>query len=174
MKSGRHVWTLVACLTSFGAISAGAQEPEPVSALVITAENLMVGDARHRELAVQDRDPDALLPGDLVLYRLRFTNITDAPVRNVVFQDHLPVGLRYVGGSAAADRADVVIEYSIDDGGSYAAQPMVEETVDGLPVQKPAPPELYTHIRWTVGGWVEPGAQIIAEFRAQLPGQRNG
>ncbi len=174
MKSGRHVWTLLACLTSLGPVSAWAQAPEAAPALVITVENLMAGDARHRELAAQGRDPDALLPGDLVLYRLRFTNITDVPVRNVVFQDPLPAGLRYVGGSAAADRADVLIEYSIDGGGSYAAQPMVEETVDGRAVQKPAPPELYTHIRWTVRGWVEPGAQIIAEFRAQLPPQRNG
>ena len=32
-----------------------------------------------------------------------------------------------------------------------------------------APPDRYTHIRWRIEGWVQPGAQATAEFRAQLP-----
>jgi len=28
---------------------------------------------------------------------------------------------------------------------------------------------MYTHVRWTVGGWVQPGGQVTAEFRARLP-----
>ena len=46
---------------------------------------------------------------------------------------------------------------------------MIEEIVDGMRVSKPAPPDRYTHIRWRVEGWVQPGAQVTAEFRAKLP-----
>ncbi len=72
-------------------------------------------------------------------------------------------------GSATADRDDVSISYSIDGGQTYTAQPMIEVEVNGERVTRPAPPELYTHIRWLVSGWVQPGARVTAEFRAQLP-----
>src|SRR3990172_196424 len=60
----------------------GAQGAPAPQALVLTADNLMAGDARHQELAKQGRDSATVLPGDVIRYRLRFTNVTDAPVRN--------------------------------------------------------------------------------------------
>jgi uncharacterized repeat protein (TIGR01451 family) len=110
-----------------------------------------------------------LLPGDVVLFQLTFTNTTDVPVRNVEFKDPLPAGMRFVAESAMADRDDVVITYSIDGGTTFVAQPMIEDVIDGERVTRPAPPEMYTHVRWLVTGWVQPGAQLTAEFRAQLP-----
>ncbi len=147
---------------------ASAQQGEP-EALVITAENLMAGDARHQEIAESGGDPNTLLPGDIILYRLVFTNVRDIPVRNVEFKDPLPAGLRFVVGSATADRDDVAISYSIDGGQTYTAQPTIEVEVDGERVTRAAPPEIYTHVRWLVSGWVQPGAQVTAEFRTQLP-----
>ena len=167
-KHWQLIGSMVAVLTALGTAGAMAQEVGAPKALVITAQNLMAGDARHQAVAEQGGDSNALFPGDVVLYRLLFTNITDVPVRNVEFKDPLPGGLRYVGGSAAADRDDVVISYSIDGGRLYSAQPMIEQVIDGERVLRPAPPDMYTHIRWTVPGWVQPGAQVTAEFRAQL------
>lgn len=165
-RAGYVIWAMAALL-AVG--TAQAQEPEKPQALVITAENLMAGDARHQELAKQGGDASTLLPGDVVAYRLTFTNVTAAPVRAVEFKDPLPTGLRYVAGSATADRHDVIVSYSIDGGRTYSAEPMIEEVVNGERVTRPAPPQMYTHIRWVVSGWVEPGAQVTAEFRAQLP-----
>ncbi len=166
MRAGHVIWALAALL-AVG--TAQAQEAQERRALVITAENLMAGDARHQELAKLGGDANAVLPGDVVAYRLTFTNVTTAPVRAVEFKDPLPAGLRYVAGSAKADRQDVIVSYSIDGGRAYSAEPMIEEVVNGERVTRPAPPEMYTHIRWVVSGWVEPGAQVTAEFRAQLP-----
>ncbi len=142
-----------------------AQQREP-QALVITAVNLMAGDERHRGLA----DSNALLPGDVVEYRLVFTNLNATPVRSIELKDPIPSGLRYVIASAKTDRDDTLIEYSIDGGATFSAQPMIEVMVDGKPQQRPAPVQRYTHVRWTVQGWVQPGAQVTAEFRARLPG----
>lgn len=158
-------WTLALLLA---AVPAAAQQGQP-SPLVITAENLMAGDARHAEAIAQGMDRNALLPGDVVLYRLTFTNTTGAPVRDVEFKDPLPAGLRYVAGSASADREDVNIAYSIDGGRTYSAQPMIEETVGGETVVRPAPADMYTHVRWLVTGWVQPGTEVTAAFRARLP-----
>jgi uncharacterized repeat protein (TIGR01451 family) len=150
-------------------LSAQAQSPR---ALVISAENLMAGDERHQALAAKGGDAATLLPGDVVLYRLRFTNLTEGEVRGVVFTNPVPQGLRYVRGSAGADRDDVVTDYSIDGGRTYAARPMVVEMVDGKRVSKPALPEQYSHVRWTVRGSISPGATVTAEFRAGLPQAR--
>lgn len=129
--------------------------------LVVTAENLM---AKSRGAS-----SDAVLPGDVLRYQLRFTNPNQGDVRGVVFTNPIPDGLRYVDGSAGADRQDVVVEYSIDGGKTYAARPMVTEVVGGKRVQKPASPEKYSHVRWTVRGSIAPGATVTAEFRATLP-----
>ena len=168
MSSWRQAWLLMVTATVSLSTPVVAQDNGAPRALVIEAENLMAGDTRHQALAEQGGDASALYPGDVVHYQLLFTNITDVPVRSIKFTDPLPAGLRFVGGSAVADRDDVVITYSIDGGQVFSAQPMIEEIVDGERVTRPAPPEMYTHIRWMVPGWVQPGAQVTAEFRAQL------
>jgi uncharacterized repeat protein (TIGR01451 family) len=155
------VLALVVAATAW-AQSAGMQKPK---ALVMTADNLMQADARHQALS----DPATLLPGDVIRYQLRFTNITDDSIRHVVFNNQLPQGLRYMDATAGGDRDDLTIEYSIDGGTSYSAQPMIEVEVDGKRVKRPAPGEMYTHIRWTIEGWLQPNAQVTAEFKAHLP-----
>jgi len=165
----RGCWLAALALVVAGtawAQSAGMQKPK---ALVMTADNLMQADARHQALAKDGGDPATLLPGDVIHYRLRFTNVTDDSIRQVVFKNRLPPGLQYVAGSAAGDRDDLTVEYSIDGGGTYSTQPMIEVDINGKRVLRPAPAEMYTHIRWTVGGWLQPRAQVTAEFKAHLP-----
>ncbi len=169
MSSLRPALLLMATATVSWGTPVVAQENEGPRALVIEAENLMAGDARHQALSERGGDANAIYPGDVIHYRLVFTNITDVAVRRVEFNDPLPAGLRYMGESAAADRDDVVIDYSIDGGATFSIQPMIEEIIDGVQVRKPAPPDRYTHIRWRIDGWVQPGAQVTAEFRAKLP-----
>lgn len=165
----RHLIGLAALALATLTTPASAQQPARPKALTISAENLMAGDARHQAVAERGGDRHELFSGDVVRYRLVFTNVTGVPVKSVEFKDPLPAGLHYVSGSAAADRKDVAIDFSIDGGATYSPRPMVEEIVEGKRVQKPAPPALYTHIRWRVQGWVAPGAQVAAEFRATLP-----
>lgn len=143
-------------MTCAGALA--AQRP-----LVVTVQNL---NAKSRGSQSQ-----AALPGDVLQYQLRFTNQGQGggDVRGVVFTNPVPTGLRYVDGSAGADRQDVVVEFSTDGGKTYAANPFVTEVVAGKRVQKPATPAQYTHVRWTVRGPIAPGASVTAEFKATLP-----
>lgn len=153
------------------ALAQGTVAPK---ALAVTAENLMASDSQHRAAASRGRDPKELMPGDVVRYRLTFTNVTPNAVKSVVFDNPLPAGLRYQAGTAASDRDQVAIQYSLDGGKSYSAQPMIEVEVDGKRVKRPAPAEMYTHIRWSVQGSVLPGAVVHAEFRAQLAARPSG
>jgi uncharacterized repeat protein (TIGR01451 family) len=158
-----HLLVAMAVLTLVGA--ARAQAPEAPRALVITAENLTAAKSQP----ARNGDPKVLRPGDIVRYRLTFTNITRDSVRNVQFNDPVPAGLRYVAGSARADRSSVLVEFSIDSGRTYSERPEIEDVVNGEKVRRPAPAESYTHVRWSVRGWIRPKAQVTAEFNAQLP-----
>ena len=88
---------------------------------------------------------------------------------DVVFSDPIPDGLTYVLGSAGAERASAVVEYSIDGGATWSARPEVVFQDGGRAVRRPAPAESYTHVRWTLEGAVSPGAQVAAQFRVQAP-----
>jgi uncharacterized repeat protein (TIGR01451 family) len=151
-----------------------AQGSNAVKALVVTAENLMAADSMHVAAASRGRDPKELMAGDVVRYRLTFTNVTTNPVKNVLFDNPLPTGLRYLDGTATVDRDQVAVQYSIDGGKSYSSKPMIEHEVEGRRVLRPAPAETYTHIRWSVQGSVLPGAAVHAEFRAQLAARPGG
>jgi len=154
---------------SGNALGQEAESPRP---LVVTAVNLMAGNAQHQEYEASGGDPAAMLPGDVVRYELQFTNLTADSVRQVVFQNAVPAGLEFVAESAGADRVDVSVEFSIDGGATYTATPMAETVFEGETVLQPAPPETYTHIRWTLSGWLQPQAELTAEYRARLPGDR--
>jgi len=130
-------------------------------ALVITAHNVTAAAAKDRPAAGQAR------PGDEIRYTLVFTNLTQGPVKNVQFVDPIPQGMVYVLGSASMVQSGTVT-YSIDGGKTYSAQPTVEMQENGHRVTKPAPRELYTHVRWTVLDAVAPGAQVTAELHAQV------
>ena len=154
----------VIVLASIVATTASAQAPESPRPLVVTAENMSALAAA----VPRTGDARVLRPGDVVRYRLTFTNTTPDSVRNVQFSDHVPAGLKYVSGSATSDRPDVLIEFSIDGGRSYSATPEIDVVENGKRVRHPAPPETYTDVRWTGRGWVRARAQVTSEFRLQL------
>ena len=144
-----------------------AAEPE---ALVVSATILHWDQGRPQRIDAPDRDPNEVTLGDVVEYRLVFTNITGNPVDNIQFTDPLPEGMHYLQGTAGADREDVDVEFSLDGGTSYSEQPMVEVVVEGRTELRPASPEDYTHIRWTVHGEVQPDARVTAAFQVRFGG----
>jgi uncharacterized repeat protein (TIGR01451 family) len=160
MKTVRSLVPVLIAAALLAPRQARAQAPAP-KALVVTAHNLTAEGARGDAAQAPAR------PGDVIRYGLVFTNVTKGPVKNVMFDDPLPQGLVYVLGSAKADQP-VRIDYSIDGGKTYSAQPMIAVLENGKQVEKPAPPARYTHVRWMIVGSVAPGAEVRAEFRAQV------
>ncbi|HEU4700234.1 MAG TPA: hypothetical protein VFS40_13705 [Gemmatimonadales bacterium] len=144
---------------------ASTAAPAPASPLAITAENrTAAADAAKGT----KRTDDAVRNGDVVRYRLAFTNTAGRTIRNVVLSDPIPAGLHYVAGSARTARADARLEFSADGGKSWAATPMEKVVVNGKTVTRPVPAERYTDVRWRVPGLVEPGTIVTAEFDARM------
>jgi len=167
LRSALSVGVALALASGFGSAQAAAQEEQAPQALVISATILSGGQGRPQPIDAPDRDPNTVAPGDVVEYRLVFTNITGRPVNNIQFTDPLPEGMYYLQGTAGADREDVDVEFSLDGGTSYSELPMIEVVVDGRIEQRPANPEDYTDIRWAVHGEVEPDARVAAAFQVR-------
>ncbi|MEM6817985.1 MAG: hypothetical protein AAF578_04290 [Pseudomonadota bacterium] len=107
---------------------------------------------------------EKVIPGDVVIYTVTYTNIADEPAEKVVITNPIRSDLRYVRDSAFAPGADV--EFSVDGGEQFAALEQLTVQRDGASV--PASLDDLTHIRWTLRDQLDPGAQGFARFRARL------
>lgn len=147
------------------ALLAPAARAQQGPALAVTAENRT---AAAEASAGRARRDDRARPGDLLRYRLTFTNSSGRALRGVTLADPIPAGLALVAGSPRTARTDARLEYSADRGVTWSAQPMEEVVVNGQRVRRAVPAERYTHVRWTVAGSVAPGATVVAEFDARV------
>ena len=164
MKCRSIVSALLVLLFAVGG-QAFAQQGKAVRELAVIAQNIT---ASNETAAGRARAENVAVPGDVIEYRLVFTNTRDFGMKDVVFQDPIPSGLSYMPATARASREDVVVEYSINNGTTWSAKPMVQVVENGVKVTKPASPEMYTNVRWRVTGLVAPGASVEAQFRARV------
>lgn len=134
-------------------------------ALVISASNRTAVAESARGAARRDSSVRA---GDVVRYTLTFTNIVDRPIRGIELKNPIPGGLRFVQGTAKATREDARVEFSADGGKSFSVAPTEIVVVDGREVTRPVAAERYTHVRWMVAGWVQPRANVVAEYEVRL------
>ena len=158
----------VTLLTLAAATTAGAQAPAAQGgqpSLKVVAENRTAQAAAARGARRADTTVHA---GDVLRYRLTFTNSAPRAIRNVALANPVPGGLQFVAGSAKASRSDARAEYSADGGKTWSREPMETVTVDDRQVERPVAPERYTAVRWVVDGAVAPAAVVTAEFEARL------
>ena len=106
-----------------------------------------------------------VVPGDIVIYTVSFSNTGSEPAENVVITNPVPRHMEYVEGTAFGPGAD--ISFSIDGGQSWGTpDELVVTALDGS--QRPAQAADYTDIRWILRNELQPGAQGFARFRTRL------
>jgi uncharacterized repeat protein (TIGR01451 family) len=90
-------------------------------------------------------------PGDVVRYTISGNNQTEQPISGLVLTDDIPPNAVYIMNSAAVEGGGkAIVTYSIDSGRTYNANPTITVTLpDGKQEVRPAPANLYTHVRWT-------------------------
>jgi len=147
-----------------GAGAASAQEAR--NPLTVSYQNLtlMRDTARAKKQAAT-----VVAPNDTLRYTLKFTNTQSRAVTNIVFTNPIPGGLYLVPGTVTSPPS-ARVEYSIDGGLTYEAQPMVTVTENGRTVRRPATPESYTNIRWTITDSIAPNATVTARYDARVSG----
>jgi uncharacterized repeat protein (TIGR01451 family) len=168
IRFSRRSATVLAIALVLCAGSAQAQQgavPSEPQGLTVTATNRT---AASEAAGGNPRADARVRGGDVLQYRMTFTNVTTRPVRQVVLSNPIPAGFRFVAGSLASTRDDARAEFSADGGRTFSAQPMEEVVLEGRRVRRPVPTERYTHVRWTVEGWIAPNQTVNADFQARL------
>jgi len=87
-------------------------------------------------------------PGDILRYAVTSSNAGDVAAENLVVTQPIPAAMTYIIGSSKGNNA-AAATYSIDNGATFVAQPMVEVTLpNGTTEMQPAPADAYTHVKW--------------------------
>lgn len=106
-------------------------------------------------------------PGDIVEYRLTYTNNGDQPLSGLVITGPIPANTVYLENSAATQvSADFTV--SIDNGDSFQAE-LITETVTGDNGQSKnveVSPSDYTQVRWQPKGSLQPDQ--VQEYRYRV------
>jgi uncharacterized repeat protein (TIGR01451 family) len=107
-------------------------------------------------------------PGEILHWTITSENDGDGPAREYRAVGQIPHGTMLIAGSTSAD-GSATVTYSIDNGKSYSATPMVEEKqADGSVRQVPAPVSMYTQLRYE---WTDPlsgGSKLNASYKVRV------
>ncbi len=109
-----------------------------------------------------------VMPGDILQYTIASNNAGDRPAADLVVTQPIPKGTNYILSSANSDN-QAKITYSIDNGQSFVEKPYIKvKLADGTVEEKPAPAEVYTHVRWKFDNNVKPETAIKAAYNVKV------
>lgn len=117
--------------------------------LTLTAEKEVVVTENGQEVTKRVSATE-IIPGETLIYTIRYENVGDEAATNVAIVDPIPAGAAYINGSAT-EAGDLT--FSIDGGQSYKKPSLlVYEVKDasGKNEKRIASPDRYTHIRWLI------------------------
>lgn len=123
----------------------------PQISLLITAEKDIVeldesGQQVTRRVAATDT-----VPGDVLFYTIRYSNIGDEAARNVLLDNPVPEATAYKANSAWGENSEIL--FSIDGGKTFKKASNLTYQVtgsNGESENRQASPEQYNAIRWVI------------------------
>lgn len=117
------------------------------------------------ELEVKRVPAEKVIPGDVVIYTIYYSNKGTKPAEEVVIINPIPEHMIYKINSAHGK--GTVITYSVDNGRTYAI-PKGLKVSDDMGRNHPVKALDYTHIRWAMAEPLEAGASGSLGFHAKL------
>lgn len=119
----------------------------------------VVTDANGKETL---QDASTVRPGDVVEYRVTYTNNGKQPVKDLLATMPLPVETEYLPKTA---KPGVSIVQAAASDGRYAPEPLMRK-VEGKTELQPVPYPEYRTLRWTLGQLPAGGvAEVAARVR---------
>lgn len=111
---------------------------------------------------------DKANPGSIVVYTITYSNVGKGPILDAKIVDPIPSGVRYIADTAEGKDAEILV--SIDNGRTWQVPPVMIEfrKPDGSLEKKPAPPDMYTHIKWAIKKPVAPGQSGQVSFKVTV------
>jgi uncharacterized repeat protein (TIGR01451 family) len=110
----------------------------------------------------------SVMPGETLDWTITSQNEGTAPAREYKAIGQIPQGTTFIMGSATAD-GTASVTYSIDNGQSYSAQPVIEEKqADGSMKRVPAPVSMYTQVRYEWADALADGGKFVASYKVRV------
>lgn len=150
-------------------IAQAAKKPQIILNLAVAKKDIEVTVEGKKQVTwKQLEDNVAVAPGDILRYTVVGENTGEDVANNLAVTQPIPPQMTYKLKSATSEN-DADITYSVDQGDTFVAEPKIQITQeDGTVVERPAPPEAYTHIRWNFPTVTpESGATAMYEVKVQ-------
>jgi uncharacterized repeat protein (TIGR01451 family) len=107
-------------------------------------------------------------PGEILDWTITSENDGTAAAHDYKAVGQIPKGTVLVAGSTTAD-GSATVAYSIDNGKTFSAQPMIEEKQeDGSTRQVPAPVSMYTQVRYEWADSLNAGSTLQASYKVRV------
>jgi len=131
-------------------------------------KSIVVTTGGKEEITWSDLADDAVVqPGDTLRYTVSSQNTGASPANDLTITQPVPEQMIYKLDTATS-KNEAEVTYSTDNGETFVAKPMIKVvTENGETVEKPAPAEIYTHIRWQFET-VAPDAGIMAMYEVEV------
>ena len=144
-----------------------ARADEPRIALKVSGEK-EVTQIRNGKKTVTTAPLDKIKSGDILVYTVMYHNTGKSVARDVTVVDPVPANTVYLPGSAAGK--DAKIFFSINGGATFVEPPVLRKSLDaaGKEILQPAPPELFTHIKWIIKAPVPANATGTVTFKVKV------
>ena len=171
IKSDRKIgwrWSVILITALLlAATTAFANEQNPRIVLKVSGEKEVVR-IKDGKKVVQLVPMDKIKSGDVLLYTVTYLNSGKSMAKDVTVVDPIPVNSVYIPESAAGK--DTKILFSINGGATYVEPPVMHKIRDnaGNEIIRPAPPEMYTHIKWIVQTPVNPNTTGKITFKVKV------
>jgi uncharacterized repeat protein (TIGR01451 family) len=133
-------------------IAQAAQNPTVKLNLTAAKKSIVVTTGGQEQVEWKNLADDAVVnPGDILRYTVSSANEGKSAVENLTITQPIPQQMVYQLDTASS-KNQAAVTYSTDNGKTFVAKPIIKvKTEDGKTIEKPAPAETYTHIRWKFG-----------------------
>lgn len=161
---------VLANLRDAGVAIAQNVQRQPQVQLALGAEKKVVQNQQGKQqVAWQTLQGNVTVhPGDVIRYVVSGKNNSDRAVKNLVVTQPIPKQTTYVLSSATVKNG-ASVTYSIDNGKSFVEKPTVRvKLASGKVETRPAPAELYTHLRWKFTESIDPAAAVNATYQVKV------
>lgn len=128
---------------------------------------MLAGTVERDGLQVPVDQASLVKSGETLNWTITSVNEGNAPANEYKAVGKIPAGTQFVAGSAKTDGATVT--YSIDNGKSFSASPMVDERqADGTIKKVAAPVSMYHQVRYEWSAPLNEGGKLNATYKVRL------
>lgn len=168
-KSAAIKLALLLAVTSGGAVFAQQQlANSSIFNLRPSVEIKIDGTVRRNNEAVALAEAKAVNPGEILDWKVTSVNRGKVGAENYRVVGQIPAGTVFVKNSANAEGAPNV-SYSIDNGKTFDAEPLIDERQpDGTIQQVPAPVAMYTQVRYQWSSQLAADSDLEANYQVRV------